>query len=73
MLFHINAFKSLAEQGPILDSPEKLYNLWILEGLNQQELKLKDVILDQFVFCQVIQEAHRACIALDQQLLSVAI
>lgn len=30
---------------------KKLYSLWVLDGLGQQELKLKDEIFDDYVFC----------------------
>lgn len=43
--------------GPVLDCLEKLYSLRVLNGKGQQELKLKNKILDKFVFCQVEQEA----------------
>ncbi|CRL30959.1 Protein of unknown function DUF3435 [Penicillium camemberti] len=46
ILFRIGVFKSLLKDGPIMDCPEKLYRLWILDGLGEQELKLKDEILD---------------------------
>ncbi|OAT08575.1 hypothetical protein BDBG_17071 [Blastomyces gilchristii SLH14081] len=49
MLFRIGAFKSLSKDGPVADCPEKLYNLWVLDGLGEQELKLKDELLDQHV------------------------
>lgn len=68
MLFRIGAFKNISQDGPTVNCPENLYNLGILNGLNQQELKLKDEILDQFVFCQAIREADGVRIALDQQL-----
>ncbi|KAL4864645.1 hypothetical protein BDV12DRAFT_175830 [Aspergillus spectabilis] len=53
MLFHIQGFKRISETRPVLDCPEKLYSLGILHGKGQQELKLKDEILDNFMFCQV--------------------
>ena len=46
MLFHIQAFKNFSTEGMVVDCPENLYNLGILKGLGQQELKLKDEILD---------------------------
>ncbi|OXV06681.1 hypothetical protein Egran_05551, partial [Elaphomyces granulatus] len=46
MLFRIGAFKNVSMD------PENLYKLGILDGLYQQELKLKDEILDKFVFCK---------------------
>ena len=53
MLFHIEGFKKISTTGPVLDSAEKLYSLKVLEGKGQQELRLKDELLDKFVFCQV--------------------
>ena len=53
MLFHIQGFKVISTTGPVLDCPEKLYSLAVLDGKEQQELKLKDEILDKFVFCPV--------------------
>ena len=41
----------------VVDCPENLYNLGILKGLGQQELKLKNEVLDRFVFCQAVREA----------------
>ena len=32
MLFHINGFKSITTTGPVLDSPERLYSLGVLDG-----------------------------------------
>ncbi|KAE8399029.1 hypothetical protein BDV37DRAFT_290564 [Aspergillus pseudonomiae] len=68
MLFRIKAFKSFSTDGPVVDCPENLYTVGILGGLGQQELKLKDEILDQFVFCQVVREADGFRIALEKQL-----
>ncbi|KAL3428754.1 hypothetical protein BDV09DRAFT_201273 [Aspergillus tetrazonus] len=56
MLFRIQAFKNFSTEGLVVDCPENLYNLGVLDGLGQQELKLKDEILDQFVFCQAVRE-----------------
>ncbi|KAL4861381.1 hypothetical protein BDV12DRAFT_208056 [Aspergillus spectabilis] len=55
MLFHIQGFKRISSTGLVLDCPEKLYSLKVLNGKGQQELKLKDKLLDKFVFCQVKQ------------------
>ncbi|EDN04835.1 conserved hypothetical protein [Histoplasma mississippiense (nom. inval.)] len=52
MLFHIDGFKKISTTGPVLDSAEKLYSLTVLEGKGQQGLRLKDELLDKFVFCQ---------------------
>jgi hypothetical protein len=49
MLFCIQGFKNFSEDGLVLDCPKNLYKLGVLDGLGQQELKLKDEILDQFV------------------------
>lgn len=73
MLFRIGAFKNISTVGPVLNCPENLYSLGVLNGLGQQELKLKEEILDQFVFCQAIREAHGFRIALDQQLSSATV
>ncbi|KAB8069060.1 hypothetical protein BDV29DRAFT_183512 [Aspergillus leporis] len=68
MLFRIRAFKNFSTEGLVLDCPENLYNLGVLEGLGQQELKLKNEILDQFVFCQAVREVDGIRIALKEQL-----
>ncbi|KAJ5111736.1 hypothetical protein NUU61_001366 [Penicillium alfredii] len=68
MLFRIRAFKNFSKDGRVVDCPENLYSLGVLNGLGEQELKLKDEILDQFVFCQAIREADGFRIALDEQL-----
>lgn len=68
MLFRLGAFKQLKRDGPTLNCPENLYSLRALNGLGQQELKIKDELLDQFVFCQAIREADGIRIAADQQL-----
>ena len=53
----------------VVDCPENLHNLSILKGLGQQELKLKDEILDWFVFCQAMCEVDGIWIALEEQLM----
>jgi hypothetical protein len=68
MLFKVQAFKS-----PSIDSPERLYSLNVLQGLNEQELPLKDKILDDFVFCQAVREAEGVRIAHDLQLSSASV
>lgn len=68
MLFRIGAFKSLFKDGSVMDCPEKLYRLRILDGLGQLELKLKDEILDQHVFCHALREADGIRIALEKKL-----
>lgn len=68
MLFHIQGFKRLSKTGPVLDSPEKLYSLRVLDGLGQQELLLKDELSDKFVFCQVEREPTGYKIVLEKKL-----
>lgn len=68
MLFYINGFKSFSKTGPVLDSPEKLYSLRILDGLGQQELLLKDELSDKFVFCQVERESIGYRIVLEKMM-----
>jgi Protein of unknown function (DUF3435) len=63
MLFRLQAFKS-----PLVNSPEQLYELGVLRGLNKQDLPLKDEFLDQFVFCQAIRASDGVRMALDQRL-----
>jgi Protein of unknown function (DUF3435) len=65
MLFKAQAFKS-----PSIDSPEKLYSLDVLDGLNEQALPLKEELDDDFVFCQAVLEAHGVRTAHDVQLTS---
>ncbi|KAJ6103496.1 hypothetical protein N7486_005923 [Penicillium sp. IBT 16267x] len=67
MLFHIKGFKAMSKTGPVLDFPENLYRLGVLEGKGQQELLLKDRILDKFVFCQAVRETTGYRIALETQ------
>ncbi|CAG7979818.1 unnamed protein product, partial [Penicillium salamii] len=68
MLFRIGAFKSLSKDGPVMDCPEKLYRLRVLHGLGEQELKLKDEILDQNVFCHALREPGGYRIAPEEKL-----
>jgi hypothetical protein len=65
MLFKAQAFKS-----PSIDSPEKLYSLDVLDGLNEQALPLKEELDEDFVFCQAVREAHGVRIARELKLLS---
>jgi hypothetical protein len=46
MLFRIRAFKNFSKDGRVVDCLENLYNLGVLNGLGEEELKLKDEILD---------------------------
>ncbi|KAJ6103770.1 hypothetical protein N7486_003992 [Penicillium sp. IBT 16267x] len=68
MLFRIDAFKSLSKDGPVMNNPKKLYSLRVLSGLGQQELKLKDEILDRHVFCHALREPDGIRIALEKSL-----
>ncbi|KAK6815542.1 hypothetical protein RU639_008672 [Aspergillus parasiticus] len=68
ILFHINGFKSLSKTGPVLDPPEKLYSLRVLDGLGQQELLLKNELSDKFVFCQVEREPTRYRVVLEKRM-----
>jgi hypothetical protein len=70
MLFHIDGFKRITENGPVLDNAQKLYSVGIVDGLNQQDLKLKDDILDKYVFCQVERETTGYRIVLEKRMLS---
>ena len=62
MLFKAQAFKS-----PNITSPEKLYSLKVLEGLNEQKLPLKEELDDEFIFCQGVREAAGVRIAREIQ------
>jgi hypothetical protein len=68
MLFKVQAFKSTG-----ITSPEKLYSLDVLNGLNEQKLPLKKEIDDNFVFCQAIREACGIRIAHELQLTTASI
>jgi nitrous oxide reductase accessory protein NosL len=65
MLFKIQAFKS-----PSIVSSEKLYSLNVLNGMNEQQLPLKDELSDDFVFCQTVQTACGVVLAQQLQLSS---
>jgi hypothetical protein len=54
MMFYITGFKRISRILPALDCAEKLYSLRVVGGLEQQQLKVADEILDGFVFCQVV-------------------
>lgn len=45
-----------------------MYSLGVIKELGQQELKVKDGILDQFFSYQVVQEADGIWIVLEEQL-----
>jgi hypothetical protein len=68
MLFKARAFKS-----PSIDSPERLYSLGVLDGLNEQPLPLKEELDDDFVFCQAVREANGVRIAHEVQLTSASV
>ena len=70
MLFHIKSFKRITKTGPVLDNAKALYSVSIVDGLNQQNLKLKDEILDKYVFCQVERETTGYWIVLEKRILS---
>jgi hypothetical protein len=65
MLFKVQAFKSSS-----ITSPEKLYSLEVLDGLNEQALPLKEELDDNFIFCQAVREAYGVRIAHEVQLTS---
>ena len=65
MLFKIQAFKS-----PSISSPEKLYSLNVLDGLNEQQLPLRAELSDDFIFCQVEETACGVALARHLQLSS---
>jgi hypothetical protein len=62
MLFKAEAFES-----PNITSPEKLYSLKVLKGLNEQKLPLKEELDDEFIFCQAVREAAGVRIARELQ------
>ncbi|OGE48455.1 hypothetical protein PENARI_c028G03021 [Penicillium arizonense] len=68
LLFRIGAFKTLSKDGRVMNCPENLYSLRVLNGLGQQELKLRPEILDQYVFCHALREPNGIRIALEQNL-----
>ncbi|EDN09785.1 predicted protein [Histoplasma mississippiense (nom. inval.)] len=68
MLFHIQAFKS-----PGIRRPEDLYSLGVLDGLNQQELPLRDDLADLFVFCSAVREGGGVRIAHEIRLTTASV
>jgi hypothetical protein len=62
MLFKAQAFKD-----PVINSPEKLYSLNVLDRLGEQRLPLKEELNEEFVFCRAVREANCTRIARDQQ------
>jgi hypothetical protein len=73
MLFHLKGFKTRSLDGPVLDCPENLYRLRVLDGLGQQQLVLKEEIKDKFVFCQVARDTAGYRIVLDKPMTSAMI
>jgi hypothetical protein len=73
MLFHIKGFKMISTTRLVLDCLKKLYSLRVLDGKGQQELKLKDEILDKYVFCQVERQPTGYWIALEKRLTESAL
>ncbi|KAH6667257.1 hypothetical protein B0J14DRAFT_603092, partial [Halenospora varia] len=65
MLFKVQAFKS-----PSIVSPEKLYSLNVLNGMNEQQLPLRDELSDDFIICQAVETAGGVCLARQLQLSS---
>ncbi|KAF4634344.1 hypothetical protein G7Y89_g3764 [Cudoniella acicularis] len=65
MLFKAWAFKS-----PSVDSPERFYSLDVLDGLNKQQLPLKEKLNEGFVFYETVREAHGVYIAHELKLSS---
>jgi hypothetical protein len=65
MLFKVQAFKS-----PSIVSPENLYSLNVLDGLNEQQLPLKDELSDDFIFCQTVETVCGIALARQLQLSS---
>lgn len=68
MLVHIKGFKSISKTDPVLDSAAKLYSLRVPDGKGQQEVKLKDKLLDKYVFCQVDRETTGYQIVLEKRM-----
>ncbi|EQL32851.1 hypothetical protein BDFG_04959 [Blastomyces dermatitidis ATCC 26199] len=58
LLFHAKAFKS-----PYIRCPEDLYDLGILDELNEQKIPLRDDLAENFLFCQVVREGEGVRIA----------
>jgi Protein of unknown function (DUF3435) len=72
-VFSFGAFKNISVDGPVVDCLENLSSLGVVNGLGAQQLKLKEEILDRYVFCQSIWEADGFRPALDQQLSSTTV
>ena len=68
ILFKAQAFKS-----PSIDSPESLYSVGVLDGLNEQALPLREELDNNFVFCQAVQEVHSVRITHEVQLTSASV
>lgn len=50
IIFKIQTFKSSR-----ITSPEKLYSLRVLDGLDEQKLPFRDELMDGFVFCKCVK------------------
>ncbi|KAJ5437782.1 uncharacterized protein N7458_008780 [Penicillium daleae] len=70
MLFYIKGFKKRSLNRPVLDCPENLYRLRVLDSLGQQQLVLKEEIKDKFVFCQVARDIAGYRIILEKPITS---
>ncbi|OJD17648.1 hypothetical protein ACJ73_08782 [Blastomyces percursus] len=58
---------------PSIKCPEDLYSLRVLNGLNQQELLLRDDLADQFVFCSAVREGDGVRIAHEIRLTTASV
>jgi hypothetical protein len=63
ILFKVQAFKS-----PSIVSPKKLYSLNVLNGMNEQQLPLKNELSDHFLFCQTVETPSGVALASQLQL-----
>ncbi|KAJ5289227.1 hypothetical protein N7478_002257, partial [Penicillium angulare] len=57
--------KAPSTTGPVIDYPKNLYHLQILDGLGQQQLLIKEELLDKFIFYQITQHTTGFRIALE--------
>lgn len=63
-------FKILAFKSSSIDCPERLYSLDVLDGLNEQQLPLREALDEKFVFCLTVREANNVRIAHELKLSS---
>jgi hypothetical protein len=68
ILFKIRVFKF-----PNIDSPDKLYNLNVLNGLNELPLPLRKTVDNDFVFYQTIRKAYGVRITYKLTLISASV